>query len=654
MLLTPQARPLAALVFLILLSCLGCSRQDKTMPVAERGVLDLSGWDVARDGPVALNGQWAFYWDRLLAPEDFKPDLAPPQPSGFMNLPGTWKGHALEGRPLPGQGQATFRLRLLPGPENLHLTLRVKGIHAAYRLWANGKLIAESGVMGQSPATEKPHRSLILAKVASQGEPIDLVLQVSNHSYRRGGVLHSILLGRPDQLELIHGRIWSWTMFFAGSLLIMAIYHLALYFLKRKEASTLYFSLGCLVLICIYNTMDSSDWLINLFMPQADPAIVEKVSLVSFSILSSILYRFYRSLYPHDFFLVVQHIVDARNVLYIVIILTQPNFVIYYFLLWFSISTFTLHIYYFVMLLVSVRRGRDGSFILLCGYVILSLTSLNDIYGHVFSTISLDLMLFGFLAFVLSQALAMAQRFATAFTAVENLSADLRTEMDERTRLEREIINVSEEERRRLSHDLHDGLCQQLVGTRVRCAALARRPIAEQDMAAEVSEIFSLLKDAVSQAYDLSRGLWPVELAPGEVGASLAELARRVGQSSGVKIQYLDALPCERCHNEHLVQLYRIAQEAVTNAVKHAKPGRILISLDCGPDRRLTLTVRDDGVGRQTAVRSAGGLGLRIMAYRARMVGATLSIDDAVGGGTMVVCSLLCPADRTTQEETDG
>ncbi|WP_428559931.1 MAG: sensor histidine kinase [Solidesulfovibrio sp. DCME] len=653
MFLTHHARPFAALVLLILLPCLGCARQDKNVPVAERGVLDLSGWDVVRDGPVALNGQWAFYWDRLLAPEDFKPDLAPPQPSGFMNLPGTWKGQMLHGQPLSGQGQATFRLRLLPGPENLQLTLRLKGIHAAYRLWANGKLIAESGVVGQSPAKEKPHRSLILAKVASQGEPIDLVLQVSNHSYRRGGVLHSILLGRSDQLERIHIRIWSWTMFFSGSLLVMAIYHLALYFLKRKEASTLYFSLGCLVLICIYGTMDSSDWLVNLFIPGADPAIVEKVSLVSFSILSSILYRFYRSLYPREFLLVVQHMVDARNVLYVVIILTQQNFVLYYLLLWFAVSTFILHIYYFVMLLVSVRRGRDGSFILLCGYVILSLTSLNDIYGHVFSTISLDLMLFGFLAFVLSQALALAQRFANAFTAVENLSADLRAEMDERTRLEREIINVSEEERRRLSYDLHDGLCQQLVGTRVRCAALARSAIAEQGVAEEVTEIASLLTDSVGQAYDLSRGLWPVECAPGEVGSSLAELARRVGRSTGIAVQYREHLSCSPCRNEHLVQLYRIAQESVANAVKHAQPGRIAISLDCGLDRRLILAVDDDGIGRRAAAGSPGGLGLRIMAYRARMIGALLSIDDVEAGGTRVVCSLACPADKTS-EDADG
>ncbi len=653
MFLTHHAKTLAALVLLIVLPCLGCSSQDKIAPMAERGLLDLAGWDLVGNGPVALNGQWEFYWDRLLAPEDFKPDLAPPQPSGFMNLPGTWKGHELEGRPLPGWGQATFRLRLLPGPGVRQLALRLISIHAAYRLWADGKLVAQSGELGRSSATETPHRSLVLARVASQGKPIDLVLQVSNHAFRRGGLLYPVLLGLPDQLELIHSRIWSWSMFFVGSLLIMTVYHLILYFLKRKESSTLYFSLGCLLLVCYYVTSDPSDWLINLFIINADPEVIQKISVISYPIMSSAVYRFYRSLYPLEFLRSIQNLCDLRNIAFVLIVLTQPNLVIYTVLYWFALSTVLINCYFLVMLVICVRRGRDGSTFLFLGYLSFSAATLSEIYGHIISFSEWSILLFGVLAFVLFQALAMAQRFAHAFTAVENLSADLRTEMDERTRLEREIINVSEEERRRLSHDLHDGLCQQLVGTRVRCAALARRAIAEQGMAEEVTEIASLLSNSVGQAYDLSRGLWPVEFAPGEVGASLAELARRVSRSTGIAVQYREQLSCSSCHNEHLVQLYRIAQESVTNAVKHAHPGRITISLDCGLDRRLTLAVADDGIGRRTAAGSPGGLGLRIMAYRARMIGALLSIDIAEAGGTRVVCSLACLADKT-REDADG
>jgi signal transduction histidine kinase len=173
-------------------------------------------------------------------------------------------------------------------------------------------------------------------------------------------------------------------------------------------------------------------------------------------------------------------------------------------------------------------------------------------------------------------------------------------------------------------------------------------------VAAEVAEISLMLKDSVSHAYDLSRGLWPVEHAPGDAGPSLEDLARRVGQASGVDIEYVENLACQPCRNECLVQFYRIAQEAVANAVKHAKPGRITITLSCGPDRRLLLAVQDDGVGRKAAARGAGGLGMRIMFYRARMIGAHLSIDDAESGGTVVTCRMTCGTDKGKKEATDA
>ncbi|OLN30372.1 Adenylate cyclase [Desulfovibrio sp. DV] len=649
-----HTRLLASLMLVLLLPCLGCARQDGSAAQVKQGEIDLSGWDAGRDGPIALDGQWEFYWDRLLAPEDFRSDSGLPEKSGYLNVPGSWKGYPLDGQPLPGRGQATFRLRLLPGPGVRQLALRLFAIHDAYQLWANGQRVAASGLVGRSAATEIPHRSLVLAKIECRGTPVDLVLQVSNHTFRRGGLLHPIQLGQPEELERAHIRVWAWAMLFTGSLLVMAIYHFSLYFLRKKDISTLYFGLGCIVIICAYDTLDSSDWLVTLFFPQTDPDIVARVCLCSMAVLGSVLYRFYKSLYPKEFIQTIQYVYDLRSIVFVFIITTQSQPFIYDAVSWLAIITFPLTFCFFILLALCLRHGRDGALILLLGYLILSATSLNDIYWHFFSSNGLTLLPVGLLAFVLSQALAMAQRFSNAFTAVENLSSVLRTEMDERTRLEREIVNVSEEERRRLSHDLHDGLCQQLVGTRMRCATLARRPITEQDVAAEVAEIAVLVNDSVSQAYDLSRGLWPVERTPGEIGASLAELARRMARVSGVDIEYSQNLACACCCNNHLVQLFRIAQEAVANAVKHARPGCIDIALHCGPDRRLVLTVRDDGIGRQAVAASPGGLGLRIMAYRASMIQATLSIDDFAGGGTRVVCSLACTVAGTTQEDADG
>ena len=262
----------------------------------------------------------------------------------------------------------------------------------------------------------------------------------------------------------------------------------------------------------------------------------------------------------------------------------------------------------------------------------------------------------GTFAFALSQAFALAQRFSNAFTKVEFLSKDLEdknaaleTEMEERNRLEQEIIKVSEEERRCLSHDLHDGLCQHLAVARLRCSVLALEPGMEPEALSNLTDLSALLNESVSLAYDLSRGLWPVEHAADGVGPSLEELARRVGESSGIDVDFTEDLPCEACDNPHLLQLYRIAQEAVTNAVKHAKPSRIRIVLNCNARRELVLSVADNGTGKAAQPSPSGGLGLRIMAHRARMIGAGLTFEASKGGGTCLVCRLQC---HTEQEQT--
>jgi signal transduction histidine kinase len=432
------------------------------------------------------------------------------------------------------------------------------------------------------------------------------------------------------------------------------LYHFALYFINKKNVSTLFFGLCCFNIVILGITLDASDWAIQLLLPGIDTNTVTLICLGSSSVMASLLFRFYRSLYPQEFFKPIGYLCDMRSVISLFVIITQPSMDIYQVMRWFTILTLLIMFCFIMSLALCVVHKRAGSLILVVGYLAFSLASIYDLYRSFFSTPAFSFVTIGMLVFVFAQALAMAQQYSQAFTAEERLSADLKIEMQERNRLEQEIVNVSEKERRRLSYALHDGLCQQLAGTRIRCVALALSDIEQQETAEEIKAITADINAAVSEAYNLSRGLWPVENASGEVGASLAELARQVSRASGVVIEYAENLACQPCSNEHLVQLYRIAQEAVTNAVKHACPGRVLIRLRCSANRRLALVVRDDGVGRKQAARSEGGLGLRIMEYRARTIQGVLTIEDAVEGGTTVTCSLECTARDVRQEDAHG
>ena len=641
------------LIIIAIILCLagGCRENGKTMPVAERGVLDLSGWDPARDGPAALDGQWEFYWDRLLTPGDFTADGKAPAQSDYLNFPGYWKGYELDGHPLPGIGQATFRLRILPPPGVRQLTVRFLSIRAACRIWANGTLIASSGVVGESDEAESPDRSIYLARISSDGTPVDLVMQISNHFFPGGGVQNPIVLAEPGLLEKTHENARSWGLLFAGCMLIMAVYHFILFGLRKKDISTLYFGLYCIVLTVLVASNDASDWLIRSYLPDVQFVVISKIVLICYAASTSILYRFYRSLYPKEFGRLLLYVVDIRGLLFIFIVLSQPGVVYQAALQVFALTAILFTAYFIVLLFVCFRRGYSGSLILLCGIAILGVTSTHDIYFLIFSTRVVSLVSLGLFALVLSQAVALAQRFSNSFNAVEKLSekleiknVSLEEEIAERSRLEREIVNISEEERRRISIDIHDGLCQQLTGACLRCASLMQVDQHAEGNKDELQQLSAVLDGLVIQAYDLSCGIWPLDSEAAGSGPSLDDMVKRYSRSSGIPITFREERGCEICQNMQVTQLYRIAQEAISNAVKHAKPSQIGVSFDCS-NGMATLRVRDDGVGRSAAARSKGGLGMNIMAHRATMIGGDLQIvdvDQSEGGGTMVVCSVVC------------
>lgn len=222
----------------------------------------------------------------------------------------------------------------------------------------------------------------------------------------------------------------------------------------------------------------------------------------------------------------------------------------------------------------------------------------------------------------------------------------LEEEMAERTRLEQEIVKVADEERMKISQELHDGLCQQLTGARLLCSALGKKALLCKSCEELLSRLKSLLGSAVDHAYELSRGVWPMEAeAKGET-SSLKELTNRISQQNGININYCEV--GENClrGTPQMTQIYRIVQEALANAAKHAKARNISVTLSNAPEM-IKVEVKDDGVGFANGTEnSPGGMGIRIMHHRAGIIGGKLEITETPGGGTTVVCTAPCHGEQ--------
>lgn len=220
-------------------------------------------------------------------------------------------------------------------------------------------------------------------------------------------------------------------------------------------------------------------------------------------------------------------------------------------------------------------------------------------------------------------------------------------DITERRRLEREIVEISTHEQERIGQDLHDGLCQHLAGIVALSGALARQLEAqsrpESGLAREITE---LVKDAVSQARDLARGLYPPQLRDGGLTAALDGLTSQVQAAHGVACRFIaHGAPRLECPTA-ATHLYRIAQEALRNAVTHSHGDTIELRLQAGGRGGVTLTVADNGRGLGSPAPARSGLGLHTMAYRARMIGASLTVAPGPGGrGTEVSC-VVHPCER--------
>jgi signal transduction histidine kinase len=227
---------------------------------------------------------------------------------------------------------------------------------------------------------------------------------------------------------------------------------------------------------------------------------------------------------------------------------------------------------------------------------------------------------------------------------VQDRTARLEAEIHERTNLEKRILEITDREQARIGQDLHDGLCQHLVGTAFSACRLQERLAARAlPEAADAAQIAAQLDESITQARNLARGLHPVPLEEEGLATALQQLADGVSGRFNVHC----ALDCKEAEGELAeevaIHLYRIAQEAVTNAIKHAKPKRIDVRLRIEPNHRFQLRVEDDGSGIEPHPSRSGGMGLSIMGYRARMIGAVFAVRPRAEGGTEVLCQSASP-----------
>ena len=250
---------------------------------------------------------------------------------------------------------------------------------------------------------------------------------------------------------------------------------------------------------------------------------------------------------------------------------------------------------------------------------------------------------FGYLLAALSRFIYFAVVALSGIATKAHVDADrARIAALERARmLEGDIVRASESEQRRIGQDLHDGLCQELAA--VGCAA---RSLADDlqstnpAAAGEALEIESMLKRAVVHTRDLARGIFPVQMDGGGLAVALGEMAAGLRKAGGVDVVFQDGGDAFIDDPEAAMNLYRIAQEAVRNAMRHSGASTITVSLDLEEGGAIRLTIVDNGRGLSADADRGHGMGMKTMRRRAAAIGAEIEFGRGESSGAIVSCVL--------------
>ncbi len=223
---------------------------------------------------------------------------------------------------------------------------------------------------------------------------------------------------------------------------------------------------------------------------------------------------------------------------------------------------------------------------------------------------------------------------------VKQRTVALTEEMAERERLERELLEISEREQRRIGQDLHDGLCQHLTGAMLAGQVLEEKLAAlNLPMATDASKVIEIIEEGINLSRRLAKGLYPVEMEADGLMLALEEFAATSSELFKISCRFECDSPVLIHDPATAGHLYRIAQEAVGNAIKHGKARNISIRLDVSEESTV-LSIKDDGVGLPEPLPENRGLGLRIMAHRSSMIGGTFNVRRGGSGGTFATCEL--------------
>ncbi|HHU37317.1 MAG TPA: adenylate/guanylate cyclase domain-containing protein [Treponema sp.] len=390
-------------------------------PKAVAGVLDLRAWDFEEDGLLSLEGEWSMYRKLLLDPAMLA-SFNLPDPL-VQSLPGYWKIPDV----LPAHSYASYVLTVL-FPEslidnNVILGSRCSDATSACKVWIDGQPLFSNGVVADNAQEEKPEFRPDIVFFTPKSSTVTVIIQVSNHNYRTGGVWSVPLLGTADQISGEWNRSMQAVLFLLGALIIMGINQVCLFFSRRKERSGLWFGIVCIIISM--RIISTGDCLLNQWIPGFSWEIARKFEFLAICLGPVFFGLFIHDLFPQCMSRLVHRINCTIGFVFAAIVLLFPAGISSYLVIPMELYVAIVILWLLTILGIAFYRKERGSGWLLAGFIILALTVVNDILFSQLIVGSAYLLPIGFFAFIASQVVLLARKFTFGFNQSELFALEL-------------------------------------------------------------------------------------------------------------------------------------------------------------------------------------------------------------------------------------
>ncbi|WMT40989.1 ATP-binding protein [Paenibacillus sp. D2_2] len=618
---------------------------ESSLPEAVNGKMDLSQWNFATDGSVRLDGEWEYYQDRLLNPEDPKAENRPPVMTGYVHVPDQWDRYKVVGGNESAYGQATFRLRVvLPEDKGRIYGIRQTNIKTAHRLFVNGLEIGSRGQPGTDKQATVSSNAPYVRYFSVDGNTADIIIQVANYRYFQGGITHSIYLGDQKDIQSAREMAVAKDLIAAAVFLLMGSYFIVLFWMRGLERSWLYFGLCCLSM-CLF-TLTHGEKITTLLLPGIPYELYTKMQ--DFTGVSSELFLllYAKHSFPGLFHKLALRGFGALIAVRMLVILVTPASIFSHLSNVSFVLTFVAVLYVVFIMAVAAMRNMEGSVYMLIGA--LSLLTMDAVSTLQFFGVAAasSVQNTAWICFVIAQGLLLSGRFVNAFNTVHELSNRLRS-MDH---LKDEFLANTSHEMRTPLHGIINIAQSLLEG-----AAGPMTPQQEENVAL-IASSGKRMANLVGDLLDFSK-LKHGELVLNHQSVALRPIVRIELELFRHLVGDKPVSLIDRTSNRHFVyadedRLTQILNNLLGNALKFTASGEIIVSAK-EEDGWLAISVADTGIGiphdkldtifesfeqagSLIALEYGGtGLGLSITKHLVELHGGTIQVKSEPGKGSV-------------------